>query len=174
MGNKNSTKHSLVGSCHTVYTIDLTSIGCELARASRFMALAYSRLRKYFQMSNSGWVWSTHRYSIQVAKPSLSHRCVHHSIVTWQSCDNHMHTITYIHTCTRTCRVTIKLTNQVAKPLVGKFMSDHQCHILFDSCRRVVRINQQSTLPAITDRGVNSTSNYIPSYIPSSNLQILK
>ena len=51
-----------------------TSMGWLLARESRLMALAYSRLRKLVHISYSGWVWSTERYSIQVAKPSLSHR----------------------------------------------------------------------------------------------------
>ena len=60
----------------------LTSIGCELERASKDKALEYSRLRKLVQISNSGWVWSTHRYSIQVANPSFSQRWVHHSMVT--------------------------------------------------------------------------------------------
>ena len=60
----------------------ITSMGWLLARESRLMALAYSRLRKLVHISNSGWVWSTERYSIQVANPSLSHRWVHHSIVT--------------------------------------------------------------------------------------------
>ena len=59
-----------------------TSMGWLLARASRLMALAYSRDRKLVHISYSGWVWSTHRYSIQVVNPSLSQRWVHHSIVT--------------------------------------------------------------------------------------------
>lgn len=39
-------------------------------------------------------------------------------------------------------------THQIAKPLVGKFMSDHQCYKLFGSSWGIVRINKQQSLPA--------------------------
>ena len=48
-------------------------------RASSSIAQEKSVVTNWVQMSYSGWQWSTHRYSIHDAKPSFSHRCVHHS-----------------------------------------------------------------------------------------------
>ena len=56
-----------------------TSMGWLFFRASSSMARVKSLTANCVQISNSGKQWSTHRYSIHEAKPSFSHRCVHHS-----------------------------------------------------------------------------------------------
>ena len=50
-----------------------------LARASSSIARENSDVTNCVQMSHSGKQWSTHKYSIHDANPSLSHKCVHHS-----------------------------------------------------------------------------------------------
>ena len=60
----------------------LTSIGWLFFRESSSRARLKSLEANCVQMSYSGKQWSTQRYSIQDAKPSFSHKCVHHSCQT--------------------------------------------------------------------------------------------
>ena len=52
------------------------------AMASSCRALLKSPVRNCVHIWYSGKQWSTHKYSIHEANPSLSQRCVHHSMVT--------------------------------------------------------------------------------------------
>lgn len=62
-------------------------------RASSAIALVKSDVMNCVQMSYSGWQWSTQRYSIHDAKPSFSHKCVHHSCNNIRSKDTACHLI---------------------------------------------------------------------------------
>mmetsp|Transcript_7850 Transcript_7850/g.12366 ORF Transcript_7850/g.12366 Transcript_7850/m.12366 type:complete len:289 (-) Transcript_7850:637-1503(-) len=59
-----------------------TSTGCELRSESRPRPIDCSLVRNCDHTFHSGYRWSMARHPTQVAKPSLSHSCDHHSMVT--------------------------------------------------------------------------------------------
>lgn len=72
-----STQYNSKLLCHIKQSI--TSMGWLFLSASSSRALVKDEVANCVQMSYSGKQWSTHKYSIHDAKPSLSHRWVHQS-----------------------------------------------------------------------------------------------